>query len=402
MKKTIRLTIAFLLCFALLCPAALAEEAGEAVATAQEDYGILDADALQAMVEEYCAKRGLRQENMSVGYCYTPTGDTWYYNGDKWYYSASMYKVPLMMNLAERYVAGEITDETRISGLTLEEANKHVLVHSNNDYAHAMMHYFGTDAECRELYKQYSDLPDDYYVDDFLDYSYFTAHFMTDVMKTLFNEPERFPNVIESLKKAQPGHYLHTTMPEYEIAQKYGSLQDVAGTVFNHITAIVYTPNPFIITVMTRNMGQGEDILANAAKLFADYTLELDEKLPVWQAAQKEAERLEREEAERLAAEEEAARTAEEEPLPPETAEPAESTPAPTAAPLPTETAETPSARPRRTQDRSDQYMAALVLALALLGILLIFLYTAPQRREERAARRRRREMRRKGSRVRR
>ena len=227
MKRTIQLTIAFLLCLALLCPlTALAESAEETVrgeiiepdepgpvgnesAEPAESFGILEPEALQKLVEDYCAKRGLKAENMSIGYCYTPTGDTWYYNGDNWYYSASMYKVPLMMNMAERYREGEITDETKISGLTLAEANRHVLVYSNNDYAHAMMHYFGTDAECRELYKQYSDLPEDYYVSDFLDYSYFTAHFMTDVMKTLYYEEERFPNVIDSLKKAQVGHYLH-------------------------------------------------------------------------------------------------------------------------------------------------------------------------------------------------
>ena len=70
---------------------------------------------------------------MSVGFCYTATGDTWYHNPDAWYYSASMYKVPVMMILAERYKAGEITDETRISGLTLAEANELILVYSHND-----------------------------------------------------------------------------------------------------------------------------------------------------------------------------------------------------------------------------------------------------------------------------
>ena len=415
MKRTIRLTISFLLCLAMLSPlTALAESAEETVrgeiieaeepgpggdgsAEPAESFGILEPEALQKLVEDYCAKRGLKAENMSIGYCYTPTGDTWYYNGDNWYYSASMYKVPLMMNMAERYREGEITDETKISGLTLAEANKHVLVYSNNDYAHAMMHYFGTDAECRELYKQYSELPEDYYVSDFLDYSYFTAHFMTDVMKTLFYEEERFPNVIDSLKKAQVGHYLYTTLSEYEIAQKYGSYQEQGtGIIYNHITGIVYTPNPYIITVMTKNMGQGEDILADVAKLYGDYTLELDERLPAYQ------ERLEKLKSTAPEAEEPGPA---EEPSPEEAASPAEA-----ASPeeengameegpagpwedaseqLPEETvpAETPApaVSHRKAQNRSDQYLAALVLALALAGVVLVFLFTAPQRREERA-----------------
>lgn len=389
MRRTIRLTIAWLLALSLLLPLWAYAESGEG-----EDYGILDSEALTALVEDYCAGRGLKKENMSVGYCYTPTGDTWYYNGDTWYYSASMYKVPLMMNLAERYVSGEITDETRISGLTLAEANRHVLVNSNNDYAHAMMHYFGTDAECRELYKRYSDLPEEYYVDDFLDYSYFTAHFMTDVMKTLYYESERFPNVIESLKLAQPGHYFHSTLPQYEIAQKYGSLQDVQGVIFNHTTAIVYTPNPFILTVMTKNMGQGEDILAGVAKRFEEVTLALDEELPAYEARLQEAERLAQEEAERLAREQEElnAQTSEESaPVPEESA-------APVFAPAEAETEESvPSIQtpPRKSQNRSDQILAAFVMGLAFFGIALIFLFTAPQRiRERKAARRRRRMLR--------
>ena len=301
--------LSLLLCLALLgATAAFAE--GEDPAE-PEDYGILDPDALQQIVDDYCQSKGLNSENLSVGFCYPATGDAWYWNPDAWYYSASMYKVPVMMILAERYKAGEITDETKISGLTLAEANELILVYSHNDYAHAMMHYIGTDAECRTLYQQYAELPSDYYVQDFYDYSYFTARFMTQVMQTLYTEQERFPNVIDHLLLAQPGQYFKGGITDVPIAQKYGNFKDSMGRQFTHTTGIVYTENPFILTIMTKNMGAADTVIAQFCGAFEDYAKTLDAALPAYlqqkQAAEEEARRLAEEEAQRSLQEEAAA-----------------------------------------------------------------------------------------------
>ena len=332
-RQNVKRLLALLLSLALLGSAAAFAE-GE-IPAETEDYGILDPDALQQIVDDYCREKGLKAENLSVGFCYTATGDTWYWNPDAWYYSASMYKVPVMMILAERYKNGEITDETKISGLTLAEANELILVYSHNDYAHAMMHYIGTDAECRTLYQQYAQLPTDYYVQDFYDYSYFTARFMTQVMQTLYHEQERFPNVIDNLLRAQPGQYFKGGITDVPIAQKYGNFQDSMGRQFTHDTGIVYTENPFILTIMTKNMGAADTVIAQFCGAFEDYAKTLDAYLPTYlqekQAAEEEARRLaEEEEQRRLAAEEEARRLAEQAALPQETPLPAAEAPAPT------------------------------------------------------------------------
>lgn len=280
---------------------------GEAVGAEQSFESIIDSDELQARVDSFIQERGLNPDNISFSYCYTATGDRWYYNENKWYYSASMYKVPLMMMLAEEEKKGVLTRDSDIFGLKLGVAEEFILVYSNNDYAHLMMKYFGTEPECRLLYKQYSDLPDDYYISDFSDYSYFTARFMTDVMETLYKEPERFPNIIDSLKLAQPENYFHKSLGQtYPIAQKYGSLNE-----FNHTSGIIYMPHPIILTVMTSYALAPEDVIAEAAKLFVDYTLELDAKLEDYEREKAEAEAAAEAEAKRQA--EEAAKAAEEE-----------------------------------------------------------------------------------------
>lgn len=276
--------------------------------------GLVDGGQLDGMIAQYIEEKNLNADKISVGYCYTATGDTWLYNGDEWYYSASMYKVPLMMILAEREFNGELTQESDLNGLTLAKAEESILVYSNNDFAHLMMHYIGTDRECRELYQQYSDLPVDQYDPDFYDYSYFSARFMTDVVKTLYFENERFPHIVDCLKLAQPGAYFRRDMgSDYEIAQKYGSYKE-----FNSTAGIVYTPNPYILVVMTKDLtiAGGENVIAELAVKFRDYTLQLDTELEQYQLKQAAAEAEAEAERQRLEQEELARQQAETQPEP--------------------------------------------------------------------------------------
>ena len=384
---------ALLLCLVLLCPAAAFAEGETSPAAEEEDYGILDPAALQQLVDDYCARKGLSKENMSVGFCYTATGDTWYYNPDAWYYSASMYKVPVMMILAERYKAGEITDETRISGLTLAEANELILVYSHNDYAHAMMHYIGTDAECRTLYQNFAQLPKEYYVQDFYDYSYFTARFMTQVMQTLYYEQERFPNVLEHLLLAQPGQYFKAGITDVPVAQKYGNFCDSMGRQWTHNTGVIYTENPFILTIMTKNMGQSDAVVADFCHDFEDYARTLDAALPAYRQAQQQAAE---EEARRLAEEEEQRRLAEEAAQAEAETEPPAAQPA-----LPLEeTAEAPAAQQESSAStgpvyphgvkRSAMIGFAVVIVLLLAAFLVEYTAYLRERRYVRSARSRR------------
>ena len=283
---------------------------GPAASAAEDKSGmsIIDPDELQKLMEKYIAENNLCPENISIGYCYTATGDTWFYNGGKWYYSASMYKVPLFMVYADKVSKGELTQDSDINGISLADLETKVLVYSNNDYAHHAMNYLsGTpvqthdgDRKCRELYQQFSDMAKEDYNEDFYDYSYFTAEFMTDVMKTLYYESDRFPNVIECLKLAQPDSYFNRRLAgKYEIAQKYGAFKE-----FNNTTGIIYTPNPFILTVMTEYMGVSDGIIADMASLFEQYTLKLDEKLETFTKEKEAAEKKQAEEEKRQAEEE--------------------------------------------------------------------------------------------------
>jgi hypothetical protein len=80
---------------------------------------------------------------------------------------------------------------------------------------------------------------------------------------------------------ADPTRYLQQLpeMYDYKIAQKYGSYIDMQNTNWNHAVGIIYTPHPFILSVMTENVTAFEAVEGRFAALFKDYILSLEDKV---------------------------------------------------------------------------------------------------------------------------
>ena len=306
MKKQPRQVLSVLLTLTLLVSmhaAAFSEETAD-LDTQTDHNGIIDSDMLNRWAESVFQDRGLNAnyQDLSIGFCYTGTGDTWYWNADIWMYSASLYKVPVSMLMAEREAAGELTQESIVNGTTLEFLESTALVYSNNDSGHSMVSYLGGTyaGKCSDMTIKYTELPESYFNSDFIDVSYYTARYMTQVMKALYyGGAERFPHVVDYLLTAQPDAYYNSSpdfSQKYQIAQKYGSYEEPNGNNNNHCAAIIYTPTPIIVVVMTRNIMDYQNLIAQTGAYLAEYSLELDQK----------AEEL------RRAAAEQAARTEEE------------------------------------------------------------------------------------------
>ena len=259
-RRSRELFVMLLTLIALLgvMPCSFAEDSG--MISADE---VIHPDEIQMMFDRYIADNGLNSDLISVGYVYTATGETWYYNEDRWYYSASLYKVPLMMIYAEKEAKGELTQDSEIFGMKLSYIEDEVLTYSNNDIAYSMMLNLAEPAVCRDLFRAYTSLPDEYFSWEYRAYSYFSARFMTEVMDTLYSAPKRFPGIADRLKNAQPGHYFRLTLEDcgFEIAQKYGNYHDEDGNDWNHTAGILYTSNPVILTVMTQDADESLSLL---------------------------------------------------------------------------------------------------------------------------------------------
>ena len=113
---------------------------------------------------------------------------------------------------------------------------------------------------------------------------YFTSRFMLATLQTLYDEPDRFPGIVEHLKKACPKRYFRASLENrYEVAQKNGQYEGVL-----HNAGIIYTPTPILLVIMCDHMPGQLDALDELAEFFADYSLELDKR-----QAQREAEKQE-------------------------------------------------------------------------------------------------------------
>lgn len=379
MKSMLKMALCLILALSLFASGAVPASAEEG--NPEEQMSILDDGTITAAVEELLASYGVtgeRLNSVSFAYTYLATGDTWYYNPDEWYYPGSVYKVPMMMLMAEKEASGELTRDSDLGGYTLGQAEELILVWSNNDYAHLIRKYLGGDSVARPQYKKYAQLEDSYYHSDFVDYCFFTVRYMDQVMQHLYNNSENFPNIIDSLLVAMPNNFYHLKLdPSIQIAQKYGAFEQ-----YNANTGIVYTPNPFILTVMSDCLSydKAEHIMADAAKLFMDYTLSLDAQLAAYEqevaaaeAAAAEAERLRIEEEERIAREKaeaearaEAERLAEEQRL-----------------------REEAEARARREKLMTIAAIAVAVLAVLGITALIVMRSVKKKRRERELARRR-------------
>ena len=289
MKRSSKTWLSLLLMLLLLLgfvPAAFADEA-----PAEEDTGIIDTETLDSWINDYVAQHSLdgAYQIFSVGFCYTGTGDCWFYNADQWMYSASLYKVPVSMLLAEKEASGELTQDSMITNQyasgTLGHLESTALINSNNDSGHALVEYMGGTyaGKCADQTIRFSGLPETYFTsDDFNSLSYYTARYMTNIMRTLYDGGEEaYPHVIEYLLDAQPNDYYNSDAGlkgSYAIAQKYGAFTEQNGNNNNHCAAIIYTPTPIVVVVMTRNVGDYQRRMAEVGSYLADYALQLDEK----------------------------------------------------------------------------------------------------------------------------
>ena len=410
MKRTGRQILSLMMTILLLaatCTAAFAEATpaeGAAAAApgadaqlpAAEDSGIIDAAALQQWMDNFAQEHNLKQDYMrfSVGFWYSGTGDSWYYDADQWMYSASLYKVPVSMLMAEKEAAGELTLESVVNGTTLEYLESTALVYSNNDSGHSMVSWLGGTyaGKCSDMTIKFTDLPDSYFDQDFYDVSYYTARYMTQVMRTLYQGGDaKFPHVLDYLKQAQPDDYYNRNAAlkgSYTIAQKFGAYEEGNGNNNNHCAAVIYTPNPIVVTVMTRNVGDYQNIIAEVGGHLAEYALELDQKLESWKQEQEAQAAAERAAAE-LAAAQQAAENGTAEAVAPEMQNAASAEPAPaetntaampaSAEPVPAAGQEsaTNAAAPRRIP------VAVLILAGVLVAVVIIaaLLLVAARRR---------------------
>lgn len=256
---------------------------------------VLDPDELEEMIGAYMKAHGLKETNFSFAYSYTGTGESWSYNGGRYMAAASLYKLPLMMNVAKLVSSGELSQDDILCGMKISYIENRSLTYSDNEVSEKVIGYFYPFRNYRLKLAEIAGYREEDLPPEFFGSNAFCADFMMNVLWELYSHTGTYPNIIENLLIAEPHHYFRIRLEdEYQVAQKYGGGDGVLNTA-----GIVYTPTPFLLVVMSRYVTRAEDVIGELAEMMAEYTLKLDQRV-----RDREAERLQQEEKERLAAEE--------------------------------------------------------------------------------------------------
>ena len=93
---------------------------------------------LEKLMADFRGKYGLTEENFSVSYYNTVSGESYAWNDERFMTAASTFKLPLNLYYYELEQAGKVGADTVIDGLPLSECHSQSLVWSNNDVSLAM------------------------------------------------------------------------------------------------------------------------------------------------------------------------------------------------------------------------------------------------------------------------
>ena len=223
---------------------------------------------LEQVMADFMAERGLNEENYSVSYCNTVTGETYTFNDEKFMVAASTFKLPLNMYYYEMEQEGLIASDAYISraGTTLDNAHYESLVWSNNEMSIGMLYNLGEFRDYKVLMQKYFTMTDEeidyiYYVDN-----YYCTRMMMDALSYLYEYRADFQEMIGYMKQAQPGEYFKAGVKDYEVAHKYGFFEGAVNDV-----GIIYAPQPFLLAVYTQDTEVS--VVADTAALLTAYNV---------------------------------------------------------------------------------------------------------------------------------
>ena len=238
---------------------------------------VTEGETWREVMDALLSKYEVDEYRVGIGYYNTLTGEEQYINGDKYMISASMFKIPTNMIIADRVSSGEITMEEEIAGAPYSYHQYQTIVNSDNARWMDLINYLGGYSKFKELQIPYlgndpvEELGWNYQVDN-----YYNSKQFIHMLRTLYDDPERFPGIIECMLEATPFSDFKQYEKRNPIAQKYGFVEqseaDNAWHTYITCCGIVYSDTPFMIVMFTDNVDYAYSFLGEYAVVMTDYT----------------------------------------------------------------------------------------------------------------------------------
>ena len=229
-----------------------------------------DGKTWEQVTQDFLQQAGATEMGkVGIGYYNTVTGEEQYLNADEYVTVGSVYKIPLNMLYCEMIANGEMTLTSEIYGISYETLLRGTIIDSNNDFAKILWDKQGGYHIYRQKIAPYMGEDPDTVSWKFYENNFFTPRQMITCLRTLYENQERFPYLLDTLKEAEPNNYFRRDEQRYMIAHKYG-FNNEGYHSYVADSGIVYTTDPFLLVVFTDNTPSAYDVIAQYAVLMCD------------------------------------------------------------------------------------------------------------------------------------
>ena len=251
------------------------------------------------VVDAFLEERNVKPENVALGYMNLVTGEEQYHRGDEYMVAASMYKVPMNMIYAERISKGEMEWNSPVRGVPYQKLMEGSIIDSNNEFSDYLRKNLGTYREYRNMIAPLMGVDINNVSAKYYENNFFTPKQMIHCLNLLYDNPQTYPKILDTMKKAEPNNYFKFHEQEFEVAHKYGYLEFDNRLEINDC-GIVFTDDPIAIVMFSYGIPKPYNVMADFCTLMSDYAQYTRQVRLIEE--EREAAKLAEEEAKRAAA----------------------------------------------------------------------------------------------------
>lgn len=246
-------------------------------------------EEVKALIAQIRSEYGLNSDNFGFFYYNVNRRKYYFYNEKKYFTAASTVKVPvalyyytkinngeMSLNDTLTYKAGnfeagggDVTNKYKAgSAIPLSVLLEELIVDSDNTANNILISNIGWSKYRYEIAK----LSDRDLASNFYSSNVTCPGYAYDVMNYLYNNSDKYPKLMEDMKKSSFGKYLKEYL-DYDVAHKYGSY---GGYV--HDYGIIYGKDTYLVGVFTKNINNAPTMIANIGKRLVETVENVEEE----------------------------------------------------------------------------------------------------------------------------
>ena len=237
---------------------------------------------IEKLINQIMVENNLNENNFFFFFYNIEEKKYYFYNETMYFTAASTIKVPVAMLYYDKIADGELSlsdtliysnDDFEVGdGSTVADYSvgdripisyllEQTIVNSDNTALNILVHSLGYET-CKEAITKYTDaeLTEEFYSSNVANVLYYY-----DVLQYLYQNADKYSQLIEYMKISSGGEYLKANLPQYVVAHKYGSYEG-----YVHDYGIIYGKNTYLIGVFTKGIANANDLIADIGKEVID------------------------------------------------------------------------------------------------------------------------------------